>query len=96
MILDSGISAGAVVVIVLNLLLNRQDGGHLAPAQTDTEPPEKLGPTGDSESYEVVLNNSERAAAWAERKAAEARVAVAEARDAQVRAAQIRAAEGSR
>lgn len=29
MVLDSGITMGAVTVIVLNLLLNRQDGGHV-------------------------------------------------------------------
>ncbi|WP_420098675.1 nucleobase:cation symporter-2 family protein [Corynebacterium sp.] len=37
MILDSGITVGAVTVILLNLLLNRQGGGHLAePALPDS------------------------------------------------------------
>lgn len=98
MILDSGISAGAITVIVLNLLLNRTGGGHLAPALEGkkTEGPEETdgsGPTGDSESTSVVLNNAERAAVWAQSKAEDARTAVAEARAAAAKAEEIRAAE---
>ncbi|MDN6677339.1 solute carrier family 23 protein, partial [Corynebacterium variabile] len=92
MIVDSGISAGAIVVILLNLLLNRENGGHLAPALAG-EQETAGGPTGDSESTSVVLNNSERAAAWAVRKAEDARTAVAEARAAAAKAEEIRAAE---
>ena len=95
MIVDSGISAGAIVVILLNLLLNREGGGHLAPALADGVHETEPGPTGDSESTSVVLNNSERAAAWAERKAEEARAAVAEAKAAAARAEEIRAAENA-
>ena len=98
MILDSGISAGAITVIILNLLLNRTGGGHLAPALEGkkSEGPEETdesGPTGDSESTSVVLNNAERAAVWAQSKAEIARAAVAEARAAAAKAEEIRAAE---
>jgi NCS2 family nucleobase:cation symporter-2 len=92
MIMDSGISAGAIVVILLNLLLNREGGGHLAPGLGAAQETYD-GPTGDSESTSVVLNNSERAAAWAARKAEDARTAVAEARAAAAKAEEIRAAE---
>lgn len=71
MIVDSGISAGAVVVILLNLLLNRRGGGHLAPGLAPSPAETEDHPQGDSESTTVVLNNSERAAAWAAREAEE-------------------------
>lgn len=98
MILDSGISAGAIVVILLNLLLNRAGGGHLAPSlrkDGDADETSDEGPTGDSESTTVVLNNAERASYWAYSKAEEARAAVASARAAAATAEEIRAAEAA-
>ncbi|AGP31871.1 nucleobase:cation symporter-2 family protein [Corynebacterium terpenotabidum] len=92
MILDSGISAGAIVVIALNLLLNRENGGHLAPALANGQPHSETepGPVGDSESFEVVLNNSRRAADWAKSRQEAARAAAAEAREASGKAEELR------